>query len=396
MVVLYIIAIALFFIILNKFMNKTEDGEYDKDLSLNGVDKREFTSSDLPKDFPDTFVLDGIKYELNSIALYASIIGYEGELPPVLTIPDKIEIMSVELPVCCIESKAFKNSKIRKVILPNLLTDIMNDAFVGCKELETIEVAPENETLKVVDGILYDESVMVLCPAKKDITHLVVPDFCTEIMPFAFHDNTSLVSVEIHKDVECLEDNPFKNCPTLERIDVDEMNANYSSKDGVLYVKPKDETFNKYSLLSAFPCGKKFDGFPEEVTDICDYAFYGNTSLKDLVIPDSVKNIWSGAFMNCPNLEKVELPDSLDYVLDETFMDCVNLKSVKFGSSVEQISCYTFMNCKSLKEIYLPDSLLVIFLEAFKGCDNLEKAYVPEKCEIAENAFPRWTVVIRR
>ena len=47
---------------------------------------------------------------------------------------------------------------------------------------------------------------------------------------------------------------------------------------------------------------------PEEVTEIGDYAFFGCTSLSNVVFQGEIKQVGENAFLGCDNLK---LPDAL-------------------------------------------------------------------------------------
>ncbi len=96
--------------------------------------------------------------------------------------------------------------------------------------------------------------------------------------------------------------NLFIDCPALEYIEVHEKNEKFlNDSNGVLYSREKD-------VLYCYPAGIQRVNYkvPATVTKIYDSAFYGNTSLKQVVVGTTQQlSIGSRAFGNCTNLTAV-------------------------------------------------------------------------------------------
>ena len=53
---------------------------------------------------------------------------------------------------------------------------------------------------------------------------------------------------------------------------------------------------------------------PDDVVEIGDYAFQGNTQINTVTIPKSVKRIGEGAFSGCSSLKDVKFMGNLEYL----------------------------------------------------------------------------------
>ncbi len=130
-----------------------------------------------------------------------SIVGYIGDSTTVI-IPKTISGYSVT----SIGNKAFYESKITKIELPNCITEIQNQAFAYSK-LTSIEIPY---------GITYiDKAVFSGC---SNITKIVVPNSVTIIGEEAFQGCKSLTSINIPSSVTTIEDGAFYRCSGLRTI----------------------------------------------------------------------------------------------------------------------------------------------------------------------------------
>jgi len=91
--------------------------------------------------------------------------------------------------------------------------DLYLDAFGGCMALTAFDIAPENQSFTVIDGVLYDSAVSTLmqCPGGK-IGTLSVPATVTNMSWGAIN-----------------------SCDQLTGITVADGNTTYSSQNGVLF-----------------------------------------------------------------------------------------------------------------------------------------------------------------
>jgi hypothetical protein len=91
---------------------------------------------------------------------------------------------------------------------------------------------------------------------------------------------------------------------------------------------------------------------PDTVIGINPYAFYGCTSLEE-VLMSNVTHIYSYAFGNNYMLKNIEIPSSLVYMGERVFKDCYRLESVYIGGAITSESRYLFENCISLKTLFI-------------------------------------------
>ena len=183
-----------------------------------------------------------------------TITGYEGELPAEAILPGEIDGKPV--------------------------TAISGDAFEGCRSL----------------------------------TSVTIPEGVMRIGDEAFANCESLTSVTIPNSVTLICDLVFLNCYSLTDIRVAEDNANYSSRDGVLFDKAQ-------TTLLCCTAGKQSYEIPEGVKEIGYGAFVYCESLTSVTIPAGVTRIGNEAFGGCESLTSATIPANCtigDYAFPDT------------------------------------------------------------------------------
>lgn len=192
----------------------------------------------------------------------------------------------------------------------------------------------------------------------------MIPNTVTELCEYAFKEGTSLKSVTLGSSVSIIGNAVFRDCSSLEDINVVAGNPTYASDGGVLY------NGDKTSLILC-PQAKSSVTIPNSVTTIGEEAFYSCIELQNVTIPNSVTALGWGAFACCANLKSVTIGDGIVEIPSQAFNRCTLLETVNFGGSVKKISNGAFGEC-GLKSVALPNSLAEIGQMAFSGCKSLK------------------------
>jgi len=123
-------------------------------------------------------------------------------------------------------------------------------------------------------------------------------------------------------------------------------------------------------------------------TSVGQYAFYGCTSLIDIVIPESVEKISTHAFQNCTKLTSVAIASGVTELGVGVFYGCTSLMEVAIPDSVTTVGSYTFYGCTNLTAATLPESITIINVGLFYGCSSLASITIPDNVtSIDTNAF---------
>ena len=165
------------------------------------------------------------------------------------------------------------DKSISKVIIPDGVTSIGNNAFFECTSL----------------------------------TSITIPDSVTSIGGAAFFKCTSLASIIIPDSVTSIGAATFKYCTSLTSIII---------PDSVTSIGAA--TFDGCQFLTSIV-------IPNRVTSIGDYAFNDCSSLASIIMSNSVTSIGKGTFFNCTSLTSIVIPDNVTSIGEKTFQNCLSL-----------------------------------------------------------------------
>ncbi|MCD8372969.1 MAG: leucine-rich repeat domain-containing protein [Clostridia bacterium] len=323
---------------------------------------------------------------------------------------------------------------VKNVIIPDTFTKIDDDAFHFCTTLESI-VIPDSVTyigdfaftlcsrltgIKIPSGVNYiGQDAFNGCSS---ITSIEIPDDVTVIQSYTFYNCNSLSRVTIGKNsqltsigsvsfagccnltnifipkyVNSIEASAF-NDTGVKKIIVSEDNVYFSSSNGILYDKEKTQIVfvldtvtsviipNTVTNISSafYNCSNIVSVTFEEgsaITTIGAFAFYGCSSLTEIVIPDSVTCIEHSAFFDCNSLTSLVIPSRVTSIGNSyTFSYCSSLTNIVFenDSQVTSIGNSLFEGCDSLISIVIPNGVTSIGSQAFYNCSNLKSVMFEE------------------
>ena len=114
----------------------------------------------------------------------------------------------------------------------------------------------------------------------------------------------------------------------------------------------------------------------EGVTSIGELAFYGS-DITSIVIPQTVTAIGNDAFLMCDELTSITIPEGVASIGNEVFYNCTKLSSIILPSSLRTIDYSAFYKCSSLTSIEIPEGVTSIGNDAFRYCSNLTKVILP-------------------
>ena len=178
--------------------------------------------------------------------------------------------------------------QIKRAIIKNGVTNIVEDAFFQCSALTSVEIP--NSVTSIGNQAFYN------CSA---LTSVELPNSVTSIGSYVFYNCSALTSVEIQNSVTSIGNSAFYNCSALTSVEI-----------------------------------------PDSVTSIGNNAFR-QCALTSVTIPDSVTSLGKMAFALCNALNYVTLPKNLSVIPYAGFAQCSSLAKITIGY-VTEVGDYAF------------------------------------------------------
>lgn len=212
-----------------------------------------------------------------------------------------------------IRSRAFADSSLVAIELPDSLTRIADDAFEGCDQFRLVV----QQGSYAYDWAVKNGYIKPLTPAE-DFTYQVIDDA------------TCMITGYTGTETELVLPNHAPNGRAVTAIG--------------------QQAFYKCSSLTSVT-------IPSSVTSIGDDAFCYCNSLTSVTIPNSVTRISSMAFRYCSSLTSVTIPNSVTSIGSEAFSYCSRLTSVYIWGKETTIASRSFSSCHPDLIVYgWPDS----------------------------------------
>lgn len=275
------------------------------------------------------------------------------------------------------EKGTFYNCEsLKKIVLPNSLTDTGSYTFANCSQLAEIVFPSSLSTIGIhcfsgctgLKKIELPNSVASIGDLSfsgcNGLTKVVLSNSLTSIGMAAFEDCSSISEIIIPEKVTSIGQSAFSDCVSLKSLIID--NAVTTIGYG---------TFRGCTNLETIDLGK--------TTSLGEYAFADCKNIVEVQIPNSIVGLqtsWdnsSFAFANCSSLKKVLIGTGIKALGNSVFANCVKLSIIEFkGDVLTSIGKSVFQNCRSLKKIDIPASVTSIGETAFDGCSVLSNIYM--------------------
>lgn len=120
---------------------------------------------------------------------------------------------------------------------------------------------------------------------------------------------------------------------------------------------------------------------PESIREIGHHSFYACSGLGSVVLPDSVTSLGMGCFCGCASLGSIELSEGLSTLPESCLRACPDLHSITLPDSVKSLGDFCFSGDTGLEFVSLGDELISIGDCAFYMCNGLKGLYIPPSVE---------------
>lgn len=356
----------------------------------------------------DCMFIEGLFYKLDpknrtAEVVPMSIYGNRSERQTVMDtvdIPAQVKYKGRSYKVNRIGERAFYDLDVKKVVIPNTVTTIGEQAFNSCLYLKSVTLPPLLDTI--------EEGAFGNCAFQS----IDFPRNLKYIGEDAFSNCGYMEEFNIPASVEYVANDAFSYCNKLKSIHVMEGNPNYCSIGGALYSADTTRLIYCPDMLG-------YVNIPARVSVIDTFAFNGfsgslyvnkenpnystaswvlynkektkvirfiSNSLDDwrvvrtenifsCDVPEGVIEIADYAFFGCDNMWTVDLPHSLTTIGNHSFACAFDLREIKMGENITSIGESAFWGCYSLTSFTFPASLKYIGNDALNGCYKITDIY---------------------
>lgn len=295
------------------------------------------------------------------------------------------------------------------VYLPEGVTYIHSEAFVGCSKITYAEI-PASVTDFGTDILTtYGKGIFGNCTALKEVKFLGndnvtripfnafkgcsalakvnLPSSVNQMLEAAFSGCSSLSEFTLPENLTEIPKYAFYNCAKLSNIDTSNITyfgpyafSGTAIKEAVINVNVADGNYCNSATNNAtvyVSMGYTFKDcveltkvtFGPDVTQLCSSMFNGCTKLTSVTLPEKLIEIETSMFEGS-GLTSIVIPDSVTDILGNAFTNCVDLKAVTFGANLNKFVS-PFEGCTALKEIYIPKTLPLLS----SGANSAPKAF---------------------
>ena len=319
--------------------------------------------------FAYDFEVDGIYYTITSTAELTCEVSGSNTILDELVIPDSVSYLNRNLTVIAIGNRAFQDSNIQKVILPNSVRSLKERCFEGAKII-TIE---NTSNVSFFGKYCFSncEFLKSIEFGKQAIVRIGGGSFykCSALEAVNLHYNTILDS-----DGMFTNEGFFEDCIGLKEVTID------------CQILPQLSFQNCLSLNTIV--------FGENCRYLGTHCFNNCISLVNLTIPSSIIGINNGCFAGCSSLKSVRIPESVkleekptgwissEFYGESMFKDCTSLEDIYWNANI--IPLYAFEGCTSLNHLTIGGNTNQIYLGSLPTSGGLsyEPKYTFDGCNI--------------
>lgn len=369
---------------------------------------------------------------------------------------DEIKSITIGEGITSVSDYSFQSVKATEVTLPSTLKKIDNNAFMYCTKLERVVIPNSVETLgnssfeqclclkeltlstslTEIPSDAFRETVItslnILAGIKiignrafyscKELAEVTFPEDLQEIGNSSFNYCSKIKELDIPKNVTRIYNSAFKDCSSLHTVRIignpiidnwafawcsnlstvvfpdgytdDRLNGNIFDGCESLPI-----LYNSTTLFHFPQTGYESYTIPDGITNIAQYAFYGNLSVKHLTLPSTITKFgdYSFAYSIIEELDLTDLDhlslgigvfsnssirsfvsqDRIANYAPYSFDGCNNITDIdlsRASTMINVIGDYAFRNCENLRHVTLPDNAgrLEVGRGTFMGCSSLE------------------------
>lgn len=288
--------------------------------------------------------------------------------------------------VTSIGTFAFNNcSNIENIAFSKDVASIGWWALDGCSSLLDFEVDKANQVYCDLDGVLFNKTLdtIVRYPSARSGAY-VIPEGVSVIGDSSFYECKNLTGITIPESVTEIGSNAFCGCIILRTVILPQGLTTLGSEafygcSSLSYVRIYETTtvFGDQAFIgctclkTAGPIGGNYNYEFGWMNAIPDFAFWGCSSLTNIVLPDSIEVFGDYAFYGCSGLTYIPLPSNLQSIGRGALSECSGIKDLSLPLGVTEIGEWAFSYCTSLESAFIPSRVRTLSNRLFSNCSSL-------------------------
>ena len=235
---------------------------------------------------------------------------------------------------------AQKKDSVKKVVIEDGITNIVDFAFFDCTVLESIEIPGSVTSI--------GDYAFLNCTG---LTSINIPEGVTSIGNYAFMSCDGLTSITIPKSVTSIGGNVFNGCTALTEVLLEGGSTLTSESFGKVadkVVTRWNEDNLTWTLTADGTMTISGSGAMKDYDIVDSPATQKKDNVKKVVIQEGITSIGKYAFSVCRNLASIEIPSSVTSIGNDAFSACSNspeitvpcdstLKKDAFGNASEKV-----------------------------------------------------------
>ena len=284
----------------------------------------------------------------------------------VAVIPEQIEGVTVTaLGIGAFGSYDGDNLTLKRVVLPETVTDLGTETFRYCAALEEVNIPA------AVTEIGYECFNRCL-----SLTRIVLPEGLKQIDYDAFNQCESLQEIIIPEGVVLIGSEAFFGCTALTALHI----PSGVTEIGVsaFYETGYYNNESNWNGNALYLDGWLLDVRESEQTElqiaegtkhIADNVCFGHTALQSVSFPEGLETVGTSAFYGCGNVKSVVFPESLKNLGMHVFYACDRWIEVYFMGDAPEIGEGSFYSCVSDTpwKFAISDDMTMFYIEGKAG-----------------------------
>ena len=229
-----------------------------------------------------------------------------------LILPSKHKVNNIDVTITSVSGFSSK-TKIKRLIIPNTITSIVDDTFAECTGIKYLKIPISINCSN--SGFINVNNIEEVYFCKGNGAVVNYTQYNISSTPWNRSKN-KLTKITLEKGITSIGNYMFSGCSNI--------------------INTWEELIN----------------IKEELNNIGEKGFSECSNIKgELIIPNKITSIQSSSFYKCEKIEKLIILDNITTISNDAFAECTGIKYLKIPISIN-CSNSGFINVTNVEEVY--------------------------------------------